>query len=135
MGHFKHLEIDRRIASQHADDLRRLAAQAERSGVRVLVDHTTGMHVATSATDASACYTVSVVNGCTCRGFTFWNRCSHHSLLLAQLGLLPDQDPPPAMGHGLTDRQLVCLKADAMKRHALYGEPLVNPVTGETIAA
>ncbi len=135
MGHFKHLEIDRQIARQNADDLHRLAAQAERAGVRILVDHTTGAHIATSATDATACYTVSAGGGCTCRGFTFWNRCSHHSLLLAQLGLLPDQDPPPAMGYGLTDRQLVVLKADAMKRHALYGEPLVNPVTGETIAA
>jgi len=45
------------------------------------------------------------------------------------------EGPPPAMGHGLSDTELVLLKADAMKRHALYGEPLVNPVTGETIAA
>jgi len=135
MGRFKQIDIDSKIEKQNAEDLHRLAAQAERAGVRVLVDHTTGAHIATSATDATACYTVSVVGGCTCRGFTYWSRCTHHSLLLAQLGLLPDQDPPPAMGHDLTDTQLVILKADAMKRHALYGEPLVNPVTGETIAA
>jgi len=135
MGHFKQIDISRQIARQNAEDLHRLAAQAERAGVRILVDHTTGAHIATSATDTTACYTVSVGGGCTCRGYTYWGRCTHHSLLLAQLGLLPDQDPPPAMGHGLSDTQLVILKADAMKRHALYGEPLVNPVTGETIAA
>jgi len=135
MGHFKQIAISRQIAIQNAEDLHRLAAQAERAGVRILVDHTTGAHIATSATDATACYVVTVGGGCTCRGFTYWGRCTHHSLLLAQLGLLPDQDPPPALGHGLSDTQLVVLKADAMKRHALYGEPLVNPVTGETIAA
>jgi hypothetical protein len=135
MGQFKQIAISRQIAIQNAEDLHRLAAQAERAGVRILVDHTTGAHIATSATDATACYAVSVVGGCGCRGYTYWGRCTHHSLLLAQLGVLPDQDPPPALGHGLSDTQLVILKADAMKRHALYGEPLVNPVTGETIAA
>ncbi len=135
MGYMKQIDIDRHITRQNAEDLHRLAAQAERAGVRILIDHSTGAHIATSATDATACYTVSVDGGCTCRGYTYWSRCQHHSLLLAQLGLLPDQDPPPAMGHGLSDTELVFLKADAMKRHALYGEPLVNPVTGETIAA
>jgi hypothetical protein len=135
MGQFKQIAISRQIARQNAEDLHRLATQGELAGVKILLDHRHNQHVATSATDPTSCYTVSVGAGCTCRGYTYWSRCQHHSLLLAQLGLLPDQDPPPALGHGFTDRQLVLLKADAMKRHALYGEPLVNPVTGETIAA
>jgi hypothetical protein len=133
----KALDIDEKIAHQHADDMRRLATQAERSGVRILLERTSGQHVATSATDPTAFYAVSVKGGCSCRGYQYWGRCQHHSLLLAQLGLIPDQDPPPpaALGNGLSDTQLVVLKADAMKRHALYGEPLRHPLTGEEIAA
>ncbi|MDP9357365.1 MAG: hypothetical protein M3R02_19160, partial [Chloroflexota bacterium] len=29
-------------------------------------------------------------HGCDCKGFAYWGRCSHHSLLLSQLGLIRD---------------------------------------------
>lgn len=121
-----------RIARQTADDHQRRATQAEREGVRILVDSRTGQHVATSASNATACYAVSV-QGCTCTGFTFWNRCKHHSLLLSELGRIPDETPA-SLAAGLSDADVIALKADAMRRHALHGEPLVNVHTGELIA-
>lgn len=121
-----------RIARQTAEDHQRRAAQAERNGGRILVDHGTGQHVATSASDASRCYHVKL-QGCTCRGFTSWRRCKHHSLLLAELGRIPDPDATPSLVAGLSDTDVIALKADAMRRNALYGDPLVNVSTGEII--
>ncbi len=83
----------RRIDTQRAEDLARLAGQAERKGVRILVDHRTAAHVATSASDPSRCYQVDAERGCTCRGYQTWQRCQHHSLLLSELGQLPDLEP------------------------------------------
>ncbi len=92
--------ITRRIAQTTAEDLHRLAGQAEAKGVQILVDHRTGAHVATSASDPTRCYQVDAVRGCTCRGYAYWGRCQHHSLLLAELGRLPevapDIEPTPA---------------------------------------
>ncbi len=79
-----------RIVTQRAEDLHRLAGQAEAKGVRILVDHRTGQHVATSASDPTRCYQVDAERGCTCKGYAVWQRCQHHSLLLSQLGLIPD---------------------------------------------
>ncbi len=79
---------ERRITVQRIEDLQRLARKAEDAGLRILVDYRTGQHVATSSTDASACYLVSVEKGCSCQGFATWGRCCHHSLLLWELGLL-----------------------------------------------
>jgi hypothetical protein len=125
-----------RIVVQSAEDHLRRTAQAEREGVRILVDHRTGQHVATSASDASRCYHVTPA-GCTCKGWTFLGRCKHHSLLLAELGRIPDLEPEsPSRGASwqLIDADLVALKADAARRHYLYGEALVNVHTGELIA-
>ncbi|MDP9370507.1 MAG: hypothetical protein M3Q03_19935 [Chloroflexota bacterium] len=83
----------RRIAQTTAEDLHRLADQGERNGIRILVDHRTGQHVATSASDPTRCYHVDAERGCTCKGFAYWGRCQHHSLLLSELGLIPDPDP------------------------------------------
>ncbi len=87
--------VARRIATQRAEDLARLCRKAEAQGVRILVDHRTGQHVATSASDPTRCYHVDV-DGCTCRGFAHWGRCKHHSLLLAELGQLEPEPPTPA---------------------------------------
>ncbi|MDP9358008.1 MAG: hypothetical protein M3R02_22545 [Chloroflexota bacterium] len=83
----------RRIAQTTAEDLHRLAGQAERRGIRILVDHRTGAHVATSASDPTRCYQVDAEQGCTCKGYGTWGRCQHHSLLLAELGRLPEVEP------------------------------------------
>lgn len=121
-----------RIARQSAEDHQRRATQAEREGVRVMVDARTGQHVATSASDASRCYHVTP-SGCTCRGFTYWGRCKHHSLLLAELGRIPDGDGPSLVA-GLSDADVIALKADAIRRHVLYGEALHSVTSGELIA-
>ncbi len=87
--------VARRIATQRVEDLTRLCRKAEQEGVRILVDHRTGQHVATSASDPTRCYHVDAA-GCTCRGFAHWGRCKHHSLLLAELGQLEPEPPTPA---------------------------------------
>ncbi len=89
-----------RISTQRAEDLARLASQGEKKGLRFLVflvDHRTGAHVATSASDPSRCYQVDAERGCTCKGFDTWGRCQHHSLLLAELGRLPEPAAAPVL--------------------------------------
>ncbi len=80
-----------RVETQRAEDLRRLADQGERNGVRVLLT-SDGSHFATSASNPTTLHRVSR-HGCDCSGFTYWHRCTHHSLLLSQLGALPDPEP------------------------------------------
>lgn len=121
-----------RIARQAAEDHHRRADQAEREGVRIMVDARTGQHVTTTASDASRCYHVST-EGCTCKGWEFWGRCRHHSLLLAELVRIPDPEPVD-LCHGLRDAAVISLKADAMRRHVLYGDALYSIHTGEPIA-
>ncbi len=81
----------RRIDTQRAEDLHRLADQGERNGCRILVEPISGAHFATSAT-SPILYRVSVDGGCTCRGYQVWRRCQHHSLLLSELGAIPDPE-------------------------------------------
>ena len=40
---------------------------------------------------------------------------------------------PPSLIADLSDANLIALKANAMRRHVLYGEALVNIHTGELI--
>jgi hypothetical protein len=75
-------------------DLWRLADEAERRGVRILVEPISGDHFATSGSDPTKLYRLTHFS-CTCKGFQHWQRCVHHSLLIAQLGWLPDLDPDP----------------------------------------
>nr|MDP9473776.1 hypothetical protein [Chloroflexota bacterium] len=81
----------RRIAQTTAEDLHRLANQAESRGIRILLT-ADGEHFATSTSNPTMLHRVSP-QGCDCKGFTYWGRCSHHSLLLAELGRLPDPEP------------------------------------------
>jgi len=84
-------QVETRVQVQRAEDLHRLADQADRRGIQILVT-ADGEHFATSNTNATTLHRVSR-RGCDCKGFTYWQRCTHHSLLLAQLGALPDPDP------------------------------------------
>ncbi len=81
----------RRIVTEKAEDLHRLADQGERKGVKILLT-ADGEHLATSTSNPTMLHRVSE-QGCDCKGFAAWGRCSHHSLLLSQLGLLPDPEP------------------------------------------
>ncbi len=76
-------------------DLWRLADQARTNGVRLFTEAATGARFATSATEPGTVYYVTGLS-CTCRGFCYAGRCQHHSLLLAELGWLPDLEPVPA---------------------------------------
>lgn len=81
----------RRVRAQHAEDLHRLADQAEHAGVRILLEPTEGAHFATDPANPTRVYRVGVER-CTCRRFRVWGRCGHHALLLAELGLIPDAE-------------------------------------------
>ena len=77
-------------------DLHRLAGVARDRGIRHYQEATTGAWFATSATKPGAVYDVTGYS-CTCEGFVYHGRCSHHSALLARLGWLPDvADVTPA---------------------------------------
>ncbi len=80
-----------RIVTQKAADLHRLANQAESRGIRILLT-ADGEHFATSTSNPTTLHRVSE-QGCDCKGFSYWGRCSHHALLLSQLGLIPDPEP------------------------------------------
>lgn len=82
-------------ATPATDPLHRLAEAARDRGVRILREATSGEYYATSGSDPELCYRVTGYS-CSCPGFLRWNRCGHHSLLLLQLGWLPDDDPDPA---------------------------------------
>jgi len=76
-------------------DLRRLAAEATKRGIRILSEPLSGEHFATSATDPTLLHRVTAYS-CSCRGFTRWGRCSHFAALLASKGWLPELDPEPS---------------------------------------
>ncbi len=75
-------------------DFWRLAEEAEQRGVRIMVEPISGEHFATSGSKANILYKLTHYS-CSCKGYMRWQRCSHHSLLLAQLGWLPDPEPEP----------------------------------------
>ncbi len=75
-------------------DFWRLAEEAEQRGIRILVEPISGEHFATSGKKVDIVYRLTGFS-CTCKGFLRWQRCTHHSLLLAQLGWLPDPEPEP----------------------------------------
>jgi len=82
--------IERRIETQRAEDVARLADKAEREGVRVLLT-ADGEHFATSRSNPTALHRVGV-DRCDCRGWLVWGRCGHNALLQSQLGLVPDPE-------------------------------------------
>ncbi len=86
-------EVAHRIRTQCVEDLQRLARKAEAEGVTILLTQD-GAHFATSRSNRTLLHRVSR-RGCDCRGYRLWGRCGHHSLLLAELGMLPDIDPEP----------------------------------------
>ncbi len=91
-----------RITTQRVEDLLRLADQAEARGIRILLT-ADGEHFATSSSDPTTLHRVSR-QGCDCKGFSCWQRCSHHSLLLSQLDLIPDVDPDAATNERPAER-------------------------------
>ncbi len=118
--------VSRRVSAQKTEDLLRLADKGEKAGVRILVDPRTGQHVATSASDPTTCYHVDAERGCTCKGYAVWGRCQHHSLLLAELGRIPD--PAPVV------TEVVILDEHPAPCRACRGEGWVKAFTGDGLA-
>ncbi len=89
-------------------DLWRLAEQGRANGVRLFQECVSGERFATSASQPGTLYRLSA-HACTCEGFTYAGRCQHHSLLLAELGWLPDvtddTDPEPPASPALAERR------------------------------
>ncbi len=82
-----------------AADLWRLAERGRGNGVIILTECISGARYATSSTQPGVIYYLTAYS-CTCPGFAHHQRCQHHSLLLAELGWLPDvaddeADPAP----------------------------------------
>ncbi len=112
-------------------DFWRLAEQAERNGIRILVEPISQDHFATSATDPTIVYRVTGLS-CSCKGFMTWQRCQHHALLLAELGWLPDPEPDPAPTTPArpVPRPVPCPDCDATGRVIAFFGPRDEP--GET---
>jgi len=75
-------------------DLWRLADEAVKRRISILVEPISGDHFATSASSDTLLHRVTAYS-CSCRGFTRWGRCTHHALLLASKGWLTEPDPQP----------------------------------------
>lgn len=75
-----------------AADLWRLADEAERRGIKIYVEVTTGAMFASSSRDPGGLYFVDPQLGCTCQGYGHHARCTHFAAMLAWLGWLPDPD-------------------------------------------
>ncbi len=114
-------------------DFWRLAEEAERRGIRILVEPISNEHFATSASKANTLYRLTHYS-CTCKGFLTWQRCTHHSLLLAQLGWLPDPeqepDPSPASPALPVPELVPCPMCDATGQVVAFFGPEDEP--GET---
>ncbi len=83
---------DRRAARPTtASDRWRLADRGRSNGVLILRECVSGARYATSATQPGTIYYLTAYS-CTCPGFVAHQRCQHHSLLLAELGWLPDDE-------------------------------------------
>jgi hypothetical protein len=83
--------------------LLRLAEEAKRRGIQILVEHGTTAHFATSHRNPDVIYRVTA-HSCTCDGFLAWGRCTHLAALHAEKGWLPpddDDDPDPPVSSAL----------------------------------
>lgn len=71
----------------------RLATQARERGVQIFRYPHTSEWFASSISNPGQLHRVTLIS-CDCTGFFRFGRCMHHSALLDQLGLLPE-DPEP----------------------------------------
>jgi len=75
-------------------DLWRLADEAVKRRIRIMVEPISGDHFATSASSDTLLHRVTAYT-CTCRGFARHGRCTHLALLLVSKGWLTEPDPEP----------------------------------------
>jgi hypothetical protein len=75
--------------------IRRLAVQARAKHVKILTHAPSNEWFAESLSNSGSLHRITVLS-CSCVGFFSHGRCMHHSALLDQLGLLPE-DPEPTL--------------------------------------
>ena len=80
-----------------AQALHRLAAQAHRLGVKLIINHVTNAHFCTSASRPGALHKVTLYS-CDCTGFVRHGRCMHLALVLEHYHSLPPIEPDPDGG-------------------------------------
>jgi predicted RNA-binding Zn-ribbon protein involved in translation (DUF1610 family) len=103
-------------------DLHRLAGIARQRGLR-LFEPQPGHWYCTSASSPRALHVVTGFS-CDCAGFAQHGRCTHHSLLLSELGWLPDPDPEPIVD---SDEERAVMDAIWGPIEAILGVPLRDP--------
>lgn len=107
-------------------DLWRLAEQGRSNGVIVLTECNSGARFASSATQPGVIYYLTAYS-CTCPGFVAHQRCQHHSLLLAELGWLPDDEDetdsvPAAMPAPVPVVAITCERQDELAERRARAE-------------
>ncbi len=107
--------------------------RARREGVEVRQLAGCGAWIATSGSDTSAAYEVSEYD-CACHAGQFGDPvCKHRAALRHRLGW-PFETTPRSLVTGISDADVLDLKADAARRHYLHGEPLISVHTGEVMS-
>jgi hypothetical protein len=92
-----------RIQETFAEQVYRLAAKARREGSELFQDEISGRWFASSRRHPGKLHQLSAIS-CTCPSFISRGYCGHLSLLLLELGYVPDDDPqpdPPAAAYPL----------------------------------
>jgi hypothetical protein len=74
-------------------DLQRLAALAHARGLRLTQESATVWFCSSASQHSDPHYVTGL--SCDCRGFMEHQRCTHHALLLAHLGWLPEVEDAP----------------------------------------
>jgi len=110
------------------EDLHRLADLGRQRDLHLFQEAGSGAWYCTSATDRFCLYYVTGLS-CTCPGFLAHQRCSHNSLLLSELGWLPEPEPaPPAVVEPM--RCPACLGGGVIYVHACEVAGFPHPSCG-----
>jgi hypothetical protein len=97
--------------------LRRLAGEAHKRGIRVVSYPPTGEVFSLSLSHPDLLHRVTPIS-CDCLGFSYHGRCTHHALLLEEIGRLPT-DSAPTSDHRELDHgpAVICERCDEVMDH------------------
>jgi hypothetical protein len=97
--------------------LRRLAGEAHKRRIRVVSYPPTGEVFTLSLSHPDLLHRVTPIS-CDCLGFSYHGRCTHHALLLEEIGTLPAESAPMS-DHGAIDHgpAVICERCDEVMEH------------------